>query len=126
VLLLSFLPICLKHLVDELDSSNHAKEELSSESENDDDDDEVDSVRFFSKPNKKKENGSKFVGMMKFYLKNLVAETRLLETRSGRAGLVFNPLRGLKAEETFPLSPFTPTKAEDGAEKSSFLNLNNF
>jgi hypothetical protein len=53
------------------------------------------------------------MGMFKFYLKSLLAGTTLMETRDGRAGLVFNPLRGLKPQETFPMSPFSPTKAED-------------
>jgi hypothetical protein len=38
----------------------------------------------------------------------------LLDTRAGRAGLVFNPLRGLNMKTTFPISPFSPTTAEDG------------
>ena len=39
----------------------------------------------------------------------------LFDTRAGRAGLVFNPLRGLILNQKYPISPFAPvTNPEDG------------
>jgi hypothetical protein len=95
---------------------NSVAENAESSSASEGDDDESDSALHFlgrrNKPQKKK-GASKYMGMFKFYLKSLLAGTSLMETRDGRAGLVFNPLRGLKPQETFPMSPFSPTKAED-------------
>lgn len=90
------------------------KAESSSASEGEDDDTDS-ALHFLARRNKKqkKKGTAKYTGMFKFYLKSLLAGTTLMETRDGRAGLVFNPLRGLKPQETFPMSPFTPTKAED-------------
>lgn len=96
------------------DSSVVENAESSSASEGDDDESDS-ALHFLGRRNKrqKKKKEGKYMGMFKFYLKSLLAGTTLMETRDGRAGLVFNPLRGLKPQETFPMSPFTPTKAED-------------
>jgi len=40
--------------------------------------------------------------------------SEMLDTREGRAGMIFNPLRGLNLENTFDISPFNPTTPEDG------------
>ncbi|KAF4529977.1 hypothetical protein B566_EDAN015746 [Ephemera danica] len=53
-----------------------------------------------------------------------VLSTSLLDTRAGRAGLIFNPLRGLNLKMTFPVSPFlspvTPTTADDDIDFKGF------
>ncbi|CAB3377288.1 Hypothetical predicted protein [Cloeon dipterum] len=42
--------------------------------------------------------------------------SEILDTREGRAGMIFNPLRGINMEETFEISPFHPTTPEDNTD----------
>lgn len=45
-------------------------------------------------------------------------KSNLMNTRAGRAGVIYNPLRGLDLTETFPLSPFNVTTPDDGESSS--------
>ena len=39
---------------------------------------------------------------------NIMLGTNLLNSRTGRAGEILNPFRGLSLRQAFPLSPFSP------------------
>jgi len=46
----------------------------------------------------------------------------MLDTREGRAGMIFNPLRGLNLENAFDISPFNATTPEDGKQLLYFIS----
>ncbi|XP_065340646.1 cytosolic phospholipase A2-like [Cloeon dipterum] len=90
------------------------------------DDDEIsasgegaeDSIRLDNSLNPLRKRG--FLKFLKFSLKSLLADSNLLEQRSKRAGLVFNPLRGLTTQQCFPMSPLSPTNADDAIDFKGF------
>ncbi|XP_046398440.1 cytosolic phospholipase A2-like isoform X2 [Ischnura elegans] len=49
----------------------------------------------------------------KSVLETIFQSGGLGDTRAGRAGLIFNPLRGLSLQQTFPISPFSITTPDD-------------
>ncbi|XP_035221148.1 cytosolic phospholipase A2-like isoform X3 [Stegodyphus dumicola] len=51
-------------------------------------------------------------GFWKDFINNIFTSS-VLDTRKGRAGRVFNPLRGLSLIPCFPFSPFSPTSPSD-------------
>ncbi|XP_059475560.1 cytosolic phospholipase A2-like [Neocloeon triangulifer] len=70
--------------------------------------------------NKEKKRKGSFFGFFKRILKSLLADSKLLDRRKSRAGLVFNPLRGLKPQATIPVSPVSPPTPQDTRDFKGF------
>ncbi|XP_071450114.1 cytosolic phospholipase A2-like [Hetaerina americana] len=56
----------------------------------------------------------------KSVLESIFQSGGLGDTRAGRAGLIFNPLRGLSMQQTFPISPLSITTPDDDNDFKGF------
>ena len=48
----------------------------------------------------------------------MLKDSVIFNTRSGRAGEILNPFRGLSLKETFPLSPFATSEEIESLDES--------